>query len=1097
MARPSREVSILRANQGPTKDDLIAEITCLVGAGKPVQVETVDFSDPKRPKTCLEVDFPILPINQIAAIEGNAGKPIYQMSKWWARRRSSVFRSLLLSASMKAPDDATLADKAVWDVYYANHQGNDALKRLKVADIFMGGGTTVVEASRLGMQVFGCDLNPVAWFIVKNELAAATVDRKEVEALLADIEAEVKPQIMPFYACDCPRGHRGEWTHLPTQKKMDTDFDPLALTPDERKDYSYRGPEIIYVFWAKHGPCQVTGCGHRTPLFSSPVIAVKTLTVKVWEDHVCSNCQKTFDIEVGDPRMAPGAPLILGEDEKPFARFDLRQGVVCPHCEEQQLINYGVAGSKKKLKAKKVELTLLIHPDWLRGAAGKGPDGEEFGGSATDTPDATAAWNRERARTLRVLEVRGKLPQTVVCPETGATLRTDAGSLGSQGVYTCGACGTAQRFMEAVQKTAKTAPTSPFVIQGYCPSCALDGVSYNGRFFAAMKQPAAFDAAEKEWQVRRDDDLADFWPRGEIPYGHMTHQRQPLPQHGYTHWWKMFNPRQLLVHSQLMGAVIGTKPGRYSWAVREFVLGAFQQYLRNQNMFCFWNPQRDTPEPMFSSNNYHPKATVIENAVFPDLGRGNWLSSIESLPETIDWSYDPWELVANDKVQSSLDKPLQGLLTGRSEKVSCQDAASSNATLVCQSATDLHASAASASFDLVITDPPFGDLLFYAELSDFFYVWLRVALKSHYPNIFESAHTPKSLEVIASPISDPDNPDRFYQRLLTACWREANRILKPGGILAFTFHHSEDEPWVAVLESLFEAGFYLEATYPIRSDETKGEGEFGSKTIEYDIIHVCRKRLEEPIEISWGKLRRQILEEVRRVQSLLEHHAREGLPAADQQVIRRGKALEFFSKHYGKVYVSDVETIDVRRALLGINQLIDEESNQTQDPPPSEADPMTRQFLRIFRDANEVPRDQMQKYLRGTGIAPSEFEERGWCIEKKKVYYLVQPLEQARLLYDKKRKLLHADHDQAMLLVGASFEDSGINVMDILSQAQFKPHAALASLLDWYERHGASVEIRQAATRARMLHQAWERASAEKSTAQPAQLGLFDMTGGR
>lgn len=158
---------------------------------------------------------------------------------------------------------------------------------------------------------------------------------------------------------------------------------------------------------------------------------------------------------------------------------------------------------------------------------------------------------------------------------------------------------------------------------------------------------------------------------------------------------------------------------------------------------------------------------------------------------------------------------------------------------------------------------------------------------------------------------------------------------------------------------------------------------------------------------------------------------------------------------------------------------------------------MTRQFLRIFRDANEVPRDQMQKYLRGTGVAPSEFEERGWCIEKKKVYYLVPPLEQARLLIDKKRKLLHADHDQAMLLIGASFEDSGINVMAVLSQAQFKPHAALAPLLDWYGRHGASVEIRQAATKARALHQVWERASAEQSSAQPAQLGLFERTGGR
>ena len=57
-------------------------------AGKAVALETVDFNDPNRPKTCLEVDFPILPVNQVAIIEGNAGKPIYQMSKWWARRRS-------------------------------------------------------------------------------------------------------------------------------------------------------------------------------------------------------------------------------------------------------------------------------------------------------------------------------------------------------------------------------------------------------------------------------------------------------------------------------------------------------------------------------------------------------------------------------------------------------------------------------------------------------------------------------------------------------------------------------------------------------------------------------------------------------------------------------------------------------------------------------------------------------------------------------------------------------------------------------------------------------------------------------------------------
>src|SRR5687767_5752928 len=302
------------------------EVAKAVGAGRAVAVETVDFSDPNRPKTCLEVDFPILPINQIAQIEGNAGKPIYQMSKWWARRRSSVFRAMLLAAAMKAPEDEASAAKAVWDAYYANHQKRGTLKNLKVADIFMGGGTTIVEGSRLGMQMFGTDLNPVAWFVVKNEMAL--VDPDEVQALRDDIEREVKPHTMPFYACDCPRGHKGTWTHVSTGGVMGEDFDSLALTPNERSEYKYEGPEIIYVFWAKHGPCQVTGCGHRTPIMTTPVMAVKTLTVKHWE-HTCTKCRTDFHVEDGAARIAPDVPIYVAPDEYPYSALDPQHGVVC------------------------------------------------------------------------------------------------------------------------------------------------------------------------------------------------------------------------------------------------------------------------------------------------------------------------------------------------------------------------------------------------------------------------------------------------------------------------------------------------------------------------------------------------------------------------------------------------------------------------------------------------------------------------------------------------------------------------------------------------------------------------------------------------
>jgi hypothetical protein len=195
--------------------------------GKAVKVAVPDFSNPKRPKTCLEVDFPIVPINALSRLEGNAGKPIYQMSKWWARRRSSVFRAMLLAAAMEAPikknedgtqvldadgipvPDETEAAKAVWDVYYANHQKAENFTNLKVLDCFMGGGTTLVEGSRLGFQVSGVDLNPVAWFVVKNELACT--DPEDVKAFFKQIEAEVKPVIQPFYVTECPRGHAGHW----------------------------------------------------------------------------------------------------------------------------------------------------------------------------------------------------------------------------------------------------------------------------------------------------------------------------------------------------------------------------------------------------------------------------------------------------------------------------------------------------------------------------------------------------------------------------------------------------------------------------------------------------------------------------------------------------------------------------------------------------------------------------------------------------------------------------------------------------------------------------------------------------------------------
>lgn len=1082
--------------KGMKKEEwLAAEVAKAVGAGNPWQCETVDFSDPNRPPTCIEVDFPIIPINQIAAIEGNAGKPIYQMSKWWARRRSSVFRSMLLASAIRAPDDPAEAAKLVWDAYYGNHQKKGAFKHLKVADVFMGGGTTVVEGSRLGMQMFGNDLNPIAWFVVKNELAQ--VDKAEVEALLAEIEAEVKPQIMPFYACDCPRGHKGQWTRVNSGEVMGEDFDPLALSPEERKGYSYHGPEIIYAFWAKHGPCQVTGCGHRTPIMTSPVMAVKNLTVKAWP-RTCKHCGGEYDIEERDARMAPGVSLVVADTERPFAvaRLNPYSGepevAECPCCGKTE--QFGKLGKGKR---KKVELSLLVHPQWLQGEASHDKQGQPYGGSADDPVEATVRWNQARAENCRLIEVRGKLPEEITCPDTGISIQTGAegGTVPKRSHYACGECGTVQDVLTTVKASGKTGPVAIYAHQGYCPHCDAEGQPYGGRFFIDGRDSSTFDASCQEWEVRKEAELADYWPRSELPFGFMTHKLNGgIPNHGFTHWWKMFNPRQLLVLCRLLMEI--EKGGDHSEVVREYVLGAFQQYLRNQNMFCFWDVGYDKLVPHMSNNNFHPKSNLVENSVFPALGRGNWRSQYGSLASAMDWMRAPWDLVQNDRL--SEHAPLvSGYVTGMSEKVVCGDPVT-DGEVFCGSSTDLGALEA-GSYDLVITDPPFGGLLHYSELSDFFYVWLRLVLKKRYPDLFDGEYTPKTLEAVANRARQPgrneetgtDNADAFYQRLLTECWRESGRILKPGGLLSFTFHHSEDAPWVSVLESLFDAGFYLEATYPIRSDETKGAGEFGSRKIEYDIIHVCRKRIDEPKPISWAKLRRQVLHDVRDLQEMLEHHHNEGLPEADLQVIRRGKALEYFSRHYGKVYKDQDTPITVLEALLGINQLLDEEAGGIKEAPPHNAEPFTRMLLRLFDGGSQLPRDQIQKYLRGTGSAPSDFVSRGWIYEEKKVFHLTSPLDLALNWVGRHRRGMQSDYDQAMFLIGACFQGSGINASETLHNENFTPHPALGAILTWFKTHGADSPTRNAATTAASLYHTWE----SRNQAKVKQLNLFELMG--
>lgn len=1159
-----------KKNSRKSKADKLAELLP-DKLGKAVKLPVPDFSDPNRKPTCLEADFPIAQINALSNLEGNAGKPIYQMSKWWARRRSSVFRSMLIAAATEAPDDPNEAAKRVWDHYYCNHQKAGSFKHLKVLDCFMGGGTTLVEGSRLGMQMTGVDLNPVAWFVVKNELACS--DPAQVKALFEEIERQVKPQIQPFYTTTCPRGHQGRWIDVETGETVN--LDPIELPPDQRSRYRWEGPEVIYTFWAKHGPCQAKGCGHRTPIFRTPVIAEKKLSTG-YAELTCPGCGTMFHAELGETRMAPGAERIILEGDTPFTELTQdfarllndydkgnandtweralalkaaaaqEPGLHCPHCstfagkrladifDRHAQPSLRATGRKKKdfaLKSKPVQMYLLIHPEWMKGATGL-IGGEELGGWAGAPAEATSDWYEKRMEHLRVIEVRGKSLPDIVTLADGAKIETGQGTVPRRAHFTCAACGREGNTLESVRPTEHTAPVAAYTLQCHCPQCDAEGYTYGGRYF---KAPDEYDIkrlaeSEKEWNSRSEGDLTEYWPKAELWVSYMTHKLNGgIANWGYTHWWKMFNPRQLLVQTSLLKAI--TEAPEESWPldVREQALGAFQQYLRNQNMFIFWNPQRDTPEPMFSNANYHPKMQVIENCVFNNLGRGNWQSSSAKCIEGMDWARTPWELVVtiDEKAKSEKGFPEDPLIPGNEP--------------YCGSSTDL-SMLSSEQFDLVITDPPFGNNLFYADLADFFYVWLRLPLRKWYAGLpeaayFEPERTPHSMEAVDNSVEHPDdredyekepfieskhlariqeltgdaalaekdpNPlyrpqpsSDFYSQTLSAVWAEAGRRLKDGGIMAFTFHHNEDQAWIDILKALFDAGYVLVATYPIRSDETKGDsGAFGSRKIEYDIIHVCRKRIEAPEPVSWARMRRWVKDESVRLKDLLEHTHGKTLPESDLRVILRGKSLEFYSRHYGQVFSGDGQVLEVRDALLGINLLLDdllEDTTQTGGlRPPDSAEPASRLYLRLFKNRNEMDRDELHKTLRGTGIAQGDLEAKGWIRVVGRAVHVV-PIHERFAFFTERgrnRKVIKTDLDQAHFLIGTAYPNSGLKIDAELNNPNFRIKKSVDEILKWYAEVDKNSANRMAARTAAQLVEHWR---TRKDRPQAVQRTLFDL----
>lgn len=143
----------------------------------------------------LECDFPIIEISQLAEQESwrkEINRPIYHIHKWWAKRLGSIFRALVLAAL--SPPDID-----IWKSFYKRH----SFKGKIVLDPFMGSGTTIGEAVKLGAKAIGCDINPVSTFMVKQ--AFNRVSEEQLQAAFEWLDSKVASDIRHYYQTRDPQ----------------------------------------------------------------------------------------------------------------------------------------------------------------------------------------------------------------------------------------------------------------------------------------------------------------------------------------------------------------------------------------------------------------------------------------------------------------------------------------------------------------------------------------------------------------------------------------------------------------------------------------------------------------------------------------------------------------------------------------------------------------------------------------------------------------------------------------------------------------------------------------------------------------------------
>ena len=206
------------------------------------------------------------------------------------------------------------------------------------------------------------------------------------------------------------------------------------------------------------------------------------------------------------------------------------------------------------------------------------------------------------------------------------------------------------------------------------------------------------------------------------------------------------------------------------------------------------------------------------------------------------------------------------------------------------------------SVDAIITDPPYYSTIQYAELSDFFYVWMKRTLGDVFPDLFWAELTDKDREAVANPSrfrgmgTSPDElANQDYEAKMALAFAEYYRVLRDDGVMTVQFNHKDSGAWDVLAKSLIDAGFEITASWAVSTENPQNLHQAQKNSVSSTVLLVCRKRDPDAGSAWWDDLRPEVANLVEQRAPEFEANDIDGI---DLYLSAFGPALNVFSRHY-------------------------------------------------------------------------------------------------------------------------------------------------------------------------------------------------------